>query len=112
MDIAEQIIGHDRVATLRTQHLNSSRFETHAFLKKTLLTAKDVQSDFLSTNGVSMIKALTGNDVMDVEQKGGGRSKLRGNLNIVVTSNARPQIRFDDDVSAWRRRLFGNWVSS
>ena len=105
VDIAEQIIRHDRVATLRTQHLSSSRFETHAFLNKTLLTAKDVQSDFLSTNGASMIKALTGNDVFDVEQKGGGKPKLRGNLSVVVTGNARPQLRFDDDLSAWRRRL-------
>jgi P4 family phage/plasmid primase-like protien len=105
VDIAEQILGHDRVASLRTQHLSSSRFETHAFLNKTLLTAKDVPSDFLSTRGAGMIKALTGNDVVDVERKGGGRSKLRGNLNLVVTSNARPQLRFDDDDSAWRRRL-------
>ena len=105
VDIAEQILGHDRVATLRTQHLASSRFETHAFLNKTLLTAKDVPTDFLSTRGASVIKALTGNDVADVEQKGGGMSKLRGNLNIVVTGNARPHLRLDDDLSAWRRRL-------
>lgn len=104
VDIVEQIIGLENVGNIRSQHLGG-RFETHGYLDKALLTARDVSSDFLCAKGAKMIKALVGNDVIEVERKFGGKTRLRGNLNLVLTSNARLQLKFDDDVEAWRRRL-------
>ena len=104
VDAAEQLVGIENVAEIRTQHLGT-QFESHSLLNKTLLTAKDVASNFLSAKGARMIKALTGNDSMQAEKKFGGKKQFRGNFNMVVTSNARPQVEFDDDAEAWRRRL-------
>ena len=102
--ILEWIIGLERVATLRTNHL-AGRFEMHAFQGKTLLTAKDVPTDFLAVRGASAIKALIGDDVFETEQKYGGRQQLDGERNLFVTSNAELPLSVDGDEGAWRRRL-------
>ncbi len=102
--ILERIIGLVLVATLRTIHL-SGRFETHGFQGKTLLTAKDVASDFLAHSAAKAIKGLIGDDVFETEKKYGGKSQLVGNRNVLVTSNTRLRLSLDEDEGAWRRRL-------
>lgn len=104
MTIVERILGVANVAHLRTEHL-PGRFETHAYLGKKLLTAKDVPPDFLSRRGAQMIKALVGDDLIEAEAKFGGKTRLRGNFTIVVTSNSRLTVPLQDDELAWRRRL-------
>lgn len=104
MTIVERILGLANVAHLRTDHL-AGRFETHAFLGKKLLTAKDVPADFLNRRGAQMIKALVGDDLIEAEAKFGGKTRLRGNFTIVVTSNSRLTVTLQDDEPAWRRRL-------
>ena len=102
--ILEWIVGLARVATLRTAHL-SGRFETHGFHGRTLLTAKDVASDYLAQRGAKAIKALIGDDVFETEAKYGGKQQLVGNQNVIVTSNAPLRLSLDGDEGAWRRRL-------
>jgi len=102
--LLERIIGVENVAHLRTEHL-PGRFESHAFLNKLLLTAKDVPGDFLARRGAQMIKALVGDDLIESEQKYGGKFRMRGNFNVVVTSNNRLRLAMEDDEPAWRRRL-------
>jgi putative DNA primase/helicase len=102
--LIERIIGLDNVAHFRADHLGS-RFETHAFLHKTLLTAKDVPGDYLAHAGAQMIKALVGDDLIQAEMKYGGKFRLHGNFNLIVTSNNRLRLAVEEDEPAWRRRV-------
>ncbi len=102
--LIEWIMGLDNVAHFRADHL-ASRFETSAFRNKTLLTAKDVPGDYLAHKGAQMIKALVGGDPFEAEIKYGGKSRLHGSFNLIVTSNNRLRLVVEDDEDAWRRRL-------
>jgi len=108
-NIIEAIIGDENVTELRT-HLLSERFELVGYLGKTLLTGKDVPGSFLNDRGAQKLKALVGNDQLSPEIKGGGKIKLRGNFNVLITSNSRLRVKLDADIEAWRRRLLiVNW---
>ena len=103
--VIQKLIGVNNVAQLRTQHL-SGRFETFRYLKKTLLTGLDVPGNFLSHEGSHIIKVLLGGDISNAEQKCGiGNFPFKGRYCIIITSNARLQVKFDGDLDAWRRRL-------
>src|SRR5262249_31932107 len=104
-NVIQAIIGRENVTQLRTKWL-AERFETYRFLKKTLLIGVDVDPDFLSTKGASVLKGLVGGDWFDAEQKlGTGSFPMQGNLCVIVTSNARLRVRLCGDINAWRRRL-------
>ena len=102
--IVEHLRGLDYFAELRTSHLGS-RFETQCFQGKALLAAKDVTPDTLLHKGAKNIKSLTGADLTESELKFGGKTRLRGCFNVVITSNARLLIGLANDESAWTRRL-------
>lgn len=104
VNILEKILGPENVAHLRTEHMGS-RFETHGYHNKTLLSAKDVAGDFLSSKGAKMLKALVGDDQLETELKFGGKHRLRGDLQVTITSNSRLKLAVEDDEEAWRRRL-------
>jgi phage/plasmid-associated DNA primase len=104
-NVIQAIVGRENVTQLRTKWL-AERFETYRFLKKTLLIGVDVEPDFLSTRGASVLKGLVGGDWFDAEQKlGTGSFPMQGNFCVIVTSNARLRVRLYGDVNAWRRRL-------
>lgn len=104
-NVIQAIIGRENVTQLRTKWL-AGRFETYRFLKKTVLVGVDVEPDFLSTEGASVLKGLVGGDWFDAEQKlGTGSFPMQGNFCVIVTSNARLHVRLLGDVNAWRRRL-------
>jgi putative DNA primase/helicase len=104
-NVMQGLIGMPNVTQLRTKYLGE-RFELYRYLKKTLLVGVDVEPDFLSTKGASVLKGLVGGDWFDAEQKGGtGCFQMQGNFNALVTSNARLRVRLQGDVSAWERRL-------
>jgi putative DNA primase/helicase len=104
-NVIQAIVGRENVTQLRTKWLGG-RFETYRFLKKTLLIGVDVEPDFLSTQGASVLKGLVGGDWFDAEQKlGTGSFPMQGNFCVMVTSNARLRVRLCGDVAAWRRRL-------
>lgn len=104
-NVVQGIIGRENVTQLRTKFLGD-RFETYRFLRKTLLVGVDVEPDFLSTKGASVLKGLVGGDWFDAEQKGGtGCFPLQGTFCALITSNARLRVRLKGDVAAWRRRL-------
>jgi P4 family phage/plasmid primase-like protien len=102
--IIEKLVGLQNVTELRTEHLGG-RFETYAFLGKTLLTGKDVPSDFLQQKGTHKIKALVGGDYQQCEKKGGAQFQIKGDFNMVITCNSRLRVRMDDDLAAWYRRI-------
>ena len=86
-------------------HTNE-RFELSGYVGKTLLIGADVPGSFLHQKGSEAIKKLTGGDLLDAEFKhANGRSKLRGEFSIVITSNNSLHVRLDGDNDAWRRRL-------
>ena len=99
-------VGRENVTQLRTKFLGD-RFETFRFLKKTLLVGVDVEPDFLSTKGASVLKGLVGGDWFDAEQKAAAPvvSRFRATFCALVTSNTRLRLRLKGDVGAWRRRL-------
>jgi P4 family phage/plasmid primase-like protien len=104
--ILTEIVGKSNVYTLRTDRLGE-KFETSFYLGKTLLHGVDVASDFLSHKNASVLKALTGGDIMNVELKNGreGGPEIEGYFNVVIICNALPNIRFEGDSGAWKRRL-------
>jgi phage/plasmid-associated DNA primase len=104
-NVVQAVVGRENTTQLRTRFLGD-RFETFRFLKKTLLVGVDVEPDFLSTKGASVLKGLVGRDWFDAEQKcGTGSFPIQGTFCAVVTSNARLRVRLKGDVGAWRRRL-------
>lgn len=90
---------------LRTKHLDS-RFEYSGFIGKNLLIASDVPSAFLRTSSASMLKSLTGGDSLTCELKGETqRVDIKGQFNVIITSNAFLRPENDNDADAWQRRL-------
>lgn len=107
-NVIEGLIGRWNCTELRTEFLNN-RFEISRTLGKTLLTAKDVPGDFLSTRGAQRLKALVGNDMMTLEYKNRNDAlDIPGNFNVIITSNDVLRLRFEGDEDAWRRRLL--WI--
>ena len=105
VEIMKKVIGEENIAELRTMHANE-RFELSGYVGKTLLIGADVPGSFLQQKGSEAIKKLTGGDLLDAEFKhANGRSKLRGEFSIVITSNNSLHVRLDGDNDAWRRRL-------
>jgi phage/plasmid-associated DNA primase len=101
----ESVIGPHNIAQVRVPQLNE-RFETAAFVGKTVLSGKDVPGDFLNNDAAHVIKALIGGDQMDAELKHAReRMPIKGEFNMVITSNCRLHVRLDSDAAAWRRRL-------
>jgi P4 family phage/plasmid primase-like protien len=108
VNILECIIGDFNVTELRLEHMNS-RFELQRLIGKTLLTSKDVRSNFLNTSGASKLKSLVGNDPLTTETKGQNNvSKIRGNFNVIITANNNLKVTLDGDLEAWRRRML--WI--
>jgi putative DNA primase/helicase len=104
-NVIQAVVGRENVTQLRTKFLGD-RFETFRFLKCTLLVGVDVEPNFLSTRGASVLKGLVGGDWFDSEQKGGtGSFRFQGNLCVLITSNSRLRVILLGDVAAWRRRL-------
>ena len=96
--------GNDNVKPLRTSHLGG-RFELDDLDKASLLIGSDVDPDFLSTPGASVIKALTGGDVLTSEKKGGSKKVVNGQQNIIITTNSRLRVNLQGDQTAWKRRM-------
>ena len=106
-ELIELVMGEDNIIELRTQFLNE-RFEIGRYIGKTLLTGKDVKGDFLSQEGASYLKKLTGHDNQTGEVKGTMEKPLiRGEFAVLITCNERLLVRLEGqkDVSAWKRRL-------
>ena len=105
VNVFEGVIGRPNCGELRTEFL-ANRFEIGRASSKSLLTAKDVDPEFLSSAGANKIKAMTGNDTMTGEAKNSNAAyDILGNFNIIITSNSLLRIEFADDVEAWRRRI-------
>ena len=88
-----------------------SRFETSAFLGKTLLTGKESQTSFFTTRGMGILKSLVGDDTLRIELKHSNEQQMiQGTFNVFIVGNAIPLLEFesDDDRSAWHRRL--RWI--
>jgi P4 family phage/plasmid primase-like protien len=105
LEIIEAVIGPANVCQLRTEHL-SERFELSRFLRKTMLSGKDVKGDFFQTEGAHVLKSLVGHDLLSAERKSSNTEfQLRGEFGVAVSCNSRLRVKLDGDVDAWRRRL-------
>ena len=105
LEVIEAIVGPANVVQLRTEHL-SERFELSRFLRKTMLSGKDVPGNFLQTAGAYVLKALVGHDLLFAERKSSNSEfQLRGEFGVAVSCNSRLKVKLDGDVDAWRRRL-------
>ena len=104
-NIIQSVIGDHNVAQLRPEHLGE-RFELAHYIGKTLLIGVDVPGDFLNQKHAHKIKTLIGGDQFSPEQKNkSGRPNIKGEFNVIITTNTRLRIRLDSDSGAWRRRL-------
>ena len=105
VNIIEKLVNRQNCTELRLEQMGC-RFETQRLLGKTLLTAKDVRSDFLSTRYAYKLKALTGKDTMTIERKGSNdASDICGEYNVIITANNTLCVVLDGDAEAWKRRL-------
>ena len=105
VNIIEKLVNRQNCTELRLEQMGS-RFETQRLLGKTLLTAKDVRSDFLSTKYACKLKALTGKDTLTIERKGSNEaSDICGEYNVIITANNTLCVALDGDAEAWKRRL-------
>jgi P4 family phage/plasmid primase-like protien len=105
LEIIEAVVGPANVCQLRTQHL-SERFELSRFLRKTMLSGKDVKGDFLQTEGAYVLNSLVGHDLLSAERKSSNAEfQLRGEFGVAVSCNSRLRVKLDGDVDAWQRRL-------
>jgi phage/plasmid-associated DNA primase len=103
--IIGELVGQNNCTELRTAQLEE-RFETSAFIGKTLLMAPDVNANFLSRYGATVIKRLVGTDLMSAEfKRANARVSFEGAFNVVITSNSRLRARFQGDNDAWARRI-------
>lgn len=108
VNVLEGLIGRHNCTELRLEFMNR-QFEIYRLIGKTLLTAKDVKSRFLNTDGASKLKALTGNDTLTAEIKGAnGGIDVPGVFNAIITSNSTLRVALDGDNGAWRRRML--WI--
>ena len=107
-NLIEALIGRHNCTELRLEHMGS-RFELQRLVGKTLLTAKDVKSDFLNSAGAYKLKSLVGNDTMTIESKNRNDSAdINGIFNAIITCNNNLRVAFDGDEDAWRRRIL--WI--
>jgi P4 family phage/plasmid primase-like protien len=105
LEIIEAVVGASNVVELRTEFL-ADRFEIARFLRKTMLSGKDVPGNFLETAGAQMLKKLVGHDLVSAEKKNSnGEFQLRGEFGVAISCNSRMKVKLDGDVEAWRRRL-------
>ena len=105
VNVLEKIVNRKNCTELRLEHMNS-RFETQRLVGKTLLTAKDVPSNFLNSSGAHKIKALTGKDTITIEHKGSNETAdVCCMFNAIITANNTLRVAVDGDADAWRRRL-------
>ncbi len=105
VNIVEKLVNRRNCTELRLEHMGS-RFETQRLLGKTLLTAKDVPSDYLATKLNHKLKALSGKDSLTIERKGSNdASDICGEFNVIITANNTLHVALDGDVGAWERRL-------
>jgi phage/plasmid-associated DNA primase len=104
-NIIQTVIGNHNVAQLRV-NLLGERFELAHYIGKTLLVSADVPGDFLNHKYAQVLKTLVGGDPLNPEQKNrSGRPNMKGEFNVIITSNTRLRVRLDADSGAWRRRL-------
>jgi phage/plasmid-associated DNA primase len=104
----EALIGRHNCTELRLEHMGL-RFELQRLVGKTLLTAKDVKSNFLNSAGAYKLKSLVGNDTMTIESKNRNDSAdINGIFNAIITCNNNLRVAFDGDEDAWRRRIL--WI--
>lgn len=109
VNIMEMLISRSNCHELRLSQVDRSRFETQRYIGKTLLTGKDVKSDFLDTPGAFKLKALTGGDVMTCENKHNcNTAEIAGKFNVLITCNASLRVKLDNDAAAWKRRML--WI--
>jgi hypothetical protein len=105
-EVIRRVVGEYNCEALRTEQLESSRFELGRFIDRTLLIGADVKDRFLSSPGAYKLKSMVGGDMLPAELKrSNARFRLRGILNILITSNARLRVWLQGDYEAWLRRL-------
>ncbi|QIF02896.1 DNA primase family protein [Roseimicrobium sp. ORNL1] len=104
--IIRAVIGQRNIKPLRTSLLGE-RFELDDLGKASLLIGADVDDRFLFERGANVIKALVGGDELASEKKGGAKSVVVGEVNILILTNSDLQLRVkgDNEASAWERRM-------
>jgi len=97
--------GEDRVGTLETDKLGG-RFEIQRFASRHILTAGDVDADFMTRAYADRLKAITGGDPLRSEVRYEKEPpKMDGWFLPVATSNHELRVRTGVDRSAWEARL-------
>lgn len=108
VNVVEALIGLHNRTELRLEHMGS-RFELQRLVGKTLLTAKDVKSDFLNTGSAYKLKSLVGNDMLTTESKGvNDTADILGSFSAIITCNNNLRVSIDGDHAAWKRRML--WI--
>jgi len=104
--IMGMLCGGSKVVSIEGKRMGE-KFEAKRFVGKILLTAEDVESDFMTRSYAEAWKQLTGFGKLRVEGKNSSEDfELRGDKLIFATTNfEKLRVRADVDASAWEERL-------
>lgn len=101
VEVIKKLVNPENATEFRAEHL-SSRFEIGRYYDMTLLLGSDVSENFLNAKGIGNLKKLTGHDTLTGEDKGSNQKiNIKGDFNVVITSNSLPAIRMENDSDAW-----------
>jgi phage/plasmid-associated DNA primase len=100
-NLAHALVGDDNAMISTLEHLEKNRFETANFYKKKLLLFNDVER---YGGSVSMLKAITGRDLVRKERKfqTGSQKPFKFNGLVIITANE--PIQTTDPTSGLARR--------
>jgi phage/plasmid-associated DNA primase len=97
--LAQALVGYENICVTELKHLESNRFETSNLLRKRLITITDAEH----YNGqVSTLKAMTGGDVLRMEEKFKRQTQAVAEGMVMIAANE--PIQSSDYTSGLERR--------
>ena len=111
--LVEMLVGKDMSMAVSQPQELGQRFQTSKLVGRSLLTIGDIalkpragalRESYLQ--GVGVIKAITGQDRITIEEKGKPPTAGRLDLSVICASNHPPEfLTSGADASAWQRRM-------
>lgn len=106
LELLQNILGKNNYSTLSMQDMdptnNASRFRTITLLHKMANICADISSR--SITDTSVLKRLSGEDIIPVEDKGKSVINMRSYAKLVFSANTQP-VQLDEPSDAWYRRF-------
>lgn len=104
LSIWRALIGNDHTSSMSLNQIGSNRFMTAELFKSQLNITSELDENG-KIQGTSVIKAVTGGDLLTAERKGENSFHFYGRTKLVAAGNYMPPINKLDGTSAFTDRL-------